>query len=87
MLKFSRCSLPEYPKTLFFTNDFQCRNFYEVLEANSTYDSCVRRLKNNNGFLDNTWHIYADGEEFLREGHDKVQLKDLEGNVIDEYVY
>lgn len=89
ILDFNRCKEPPvYPQTPTFANDLQCRTYHENLEFQLSYEGCVRNHKTEDGFFDKEWHIYVDEEDrLIRASRDRIQLKDPQGALIDEFVY
>lgn len=64
--------------------DTACFDFLRKLN----YNSCVAEHRNDEDFLDNEWRVWADNQlDFLNPSHDRVQLLDLQGRVVDEYIY
>ena len=65
-------------------DDTACFDYLRKLN----YNSCVIEHRNDEDFLDNEWRVWADNQlSFLNSVHDRVQLLDLQGRVVDEYIY
>ncbi len=65
-------------------NDDACRNFLRKLN----YVGCVEKYGKDNDFLSNDWRVWIGSQLNIFDPlHDKVQLLDRNGKVIDEYVY
>ncbi len=65
-------------------NDTTCRDLLKTLN----YGGCVEKYKNDDDFLLDEWWVWLDNKINIFDPlHDKVQLIDKEGNVIDEYRY
>jgi hypothetical protein len=66
------------------TEDAACFDFLKKLN----YNSCVAERRNDEDFLDNEWRIWVDNQmDFLNSSHDRVQLLNKEGRIVDEYIY
>lgn len=65
-------------------DDSACHNFLN----NLNYAGCVNRHRLDSDFFDSEWRVWIGGELSIFDPlHDKVQLIDNAGKVIDEYVY
>ncbi|MBI3046348.1 MAG: hypothetical protein HYY86_02310 [Candidatus Harrisonbacteria bacterium] len=65
-------------------DDSACHNFLSKLN----YVGCVEKYQNDSDFLDNEWRVWLGEQINIFDSlHDKVQLLDREGNLVDEYVY
>lgn len=65
-------------------DDFACHDFLRKLN----YVGCVEKYGNNSDFLQNEWRVWLENQiNIFDPTHDKVQLLDKGGKVIDEYVY
>lgn len=62
--------------------DSACRAFVATL----TYDGCVKRRQDAEGFYTNVWNIWS-GKKFLDPLHDRVLLLDANGKLVDYYLY
>ena len=79
----STCRTPKLGADEFI--DSECS---EYLSQNLNYAGCVRNYRNRQDFFSDHWLIWMQRkEEFLRNTHDKVILKDQQGRGIDEYNY
>lgn len=64
--------------------DTACREFLRKLN----YAGCVEQYGNDQNFLSNEWRVWLENRiNIFDPVYDKVQLKDKEGNIVDEYVY
>lgn len=84
----STCQVPvANPPSPSGQTDAACRAFLSGLN----YDSCVEKHRNDSDFLWREWRIYlnkvGDRSTILDGEHDRVQLFDLSGELVDEYVY
>lgn len=60
----------------------------EYINQNLNYAGCVRNYRNTTDFFSDHWLIWMQRtEEFFRNTHDKIILKDRQGRVVDEYSY
>lgn len=65
-------------------DDFACHDFLRKLN----YVGCVEKYGNDSDFLQNEWRIWLEEQiKIFDPTHDKVQLLDKSGRVIDEYTY
>ncbi|MDO8430208.1 MAG: hypothetical protein Q7S73_02475 [bacterium] len=65
-------------------NDDACRDFLR----NLNYSSCMEKHRNDEDFLINEWRLWAGNQiNIFDSTHDKVQLIDKSGKVVDEYTY
>ena len=65
-------------------NEAACHRFLRDLN----YVGCVEKYRNDTNFLNNEWWIWMGGQiKIFDPAHDKVQLLDTEGNLVDEYSY
>lgn len=65
-------------------DDYTCHEFLQELN----YTGCVERYGNDSDFLSREWRIWADDAINIFDPlHDRVQLLDKTGTVIDEYTY
>jgi hypothetical protein len=60
----------------------------EYINQNLNYAGCVRNYQSRSDFFSGQWLIWMQRkEEFFRNTHDKIILKDTQGRVVDEYSY
>lgn len=60
----------------------------EYINQNLNYAGCVRNYQSRSDFFSDHWLIWMQRtEEFFRNTHDKIILKDRLGRVVDEYSY
>lgn len=60
----------------------------EYINQNLNYNGCTRNYRNIPNFFSDHWLIWMQRtEEFFRNTHDKITLKDIQGRVVDEYSY
>lgn len=65
-------------------NSYQCRQW---VEKNMNYNACVSRHINDNGFYKG-WKIYTGNNNLIfDQRHDKIELHDQNGVLIDSYEY
>ena len=65
-------------------DDSACHNFLN----NLNYVGCVEKHKNDSDFLQNEWRAWLGGQINIFDPlHDKIQLFNGAGKVIDEYIY
>jgi hypothetical protein len=65
-------------------DDSVCHAFLSALN----YVGCVNQHRSDPNFLDSEWRVWIGGDLSIFDPlHDKVQLIDGEGRVVDEYVY
>ena len=65
-------------------NDDACRNFLRKLN----YVGCVEKYGKDSDFLSGDWRVWiGDQLNIFDPLHDKVQLLDRAGKVVDEYTY
>lgn len=65
-------------------DDFACFDYLKTLN----YAGCVEKYKDDDDFLSDEWWVWLDDKiNIFDRVHDKVQLLDKEGNVVDEYRY
>lgn len=65
-------------------NDDACRNFLRKLN----YVGCVEKYGKDSDFLSSDWRVWLGSQLNIFDPlHDKVQLLDRFGKVVDEYVY
>jgi hypothetical protein len=65
-------------------SDNACHSFLNKLN----YVGCVEKYKNDADFLQNEWRVWLDEKINIFDPlHDKVQLLDKKGKIVDEYVY
>ena len=86
--KIGKCEIPDYSQNLKIIGDFDCHVYLkDVLKHRYTYEYCYQQHSEDRNFVRNEWHIYTDGEEFLRPGHDRVILRDQNGLFVHEVLY
>ncbi|MEK7510159.1 MAG: hypothetical protein AAB567_01195 [Patescibacteria group bacterium] len=81
------CEIPDYSQNLPILRDFDCVTYLKNIENQLTYEACFQRYSRDENFFKNEWHIFTDGEEFLRLGHDYIVLRDQNGLFVDTYIY
>lgn len=60
----------------------------DYLNQNLNYAGCVKNYRNSPNFFSDHWLIWMQrSEEFFRNTHDKIILKDRLGRIVDEYSY
>lgn len=60
----------------------------EYINQNLNYAGCVRNYQSRSDFFSDRWLIWMQrSNEFFRNTHDKIILKDGQGRVVDEYSY
>ncbi len=60
----------------------------EFVNQNLNYVGCVRNYQARSDFFSGQWLVWMQRkEEFFRNTHDKVILKDPQGRAVDEYSY
>lgn len=59
-----------------------CRQFLQTIN----FGSCFQKHRFDNDFLFNEWRVWV-GENILDPQHDKVQLFDKQGLLVDQYTY
>ena len=65
-------------------NDDACHNFLRKLN----YVGCVEKYGKDSDFRSNDWRVWIGGQlDIFDPLHDKVQLLDRSGKVVDEYSY
>lgn len=64
--------------------DSVCREFLR----NLNYNGCIAQHRNDPDFFENDWRVWVNNQmNFFDPVYDKVQLLDLKGNIVDEYIY
>lgn len=64
--------------------DLACREFLR----NLNYVGCVVKHRNDSDFFDDEWRVWMDNQmDIFDPAYDRIQLLDLKGNIVDEYVY
>ena len=81
------CVMPEYSQIREIVTDFDCFTYLKAFEDRFEYEYCYQQHSEDKNFTSNAWHIYADGQEFLRPVHDRVFLYDENGLYVDDYLY
>lgn len=87
ILGLGSCEVPE-PNPPVPLNDYRCHEFLNKL----TYQGCLDRRQQDKDFLSNEWRIWmtaygSQDQDIFDPRHDRVQLFDREGNLMDEYLY
>lgn len=60
----------------------------EFVNQNLNYNGCVRNYQTRSDFFSGQWLVWMQRkEEFFRNTHDKVILKDPQGRIVGEYSY
>lgn len=60
----------------------------EFVNQNLNYAGCVRNYQTRSDFFSGQWLVWMQRkEEFFRNTHDQVILKDPQGRIVDEYSY
>lgn len=79
----SACRIPSSSE--FFGIDSDCSRY---LNENLSYVGCVKNYRSRPDFYGNRWFIWMQLEnEFLRNTHDTVTLRDTFGKIVDEKSY
>lgn len=79
----SSCRTPD--TSSFLTINSACS---EYLSSNLSYAGCVNNYRQRSDFFGQRWLLWMQRkEEFFRNTHDKVILRDLQGKFVDEYSY
>lgn len=79
----SSCRTPD--ASLFLTINSACS---EYLSSNLNYAGCVNNYRQRPDFFGKRWLVWMQKkEEFFRNTHDKVILRDQFGKFVDEYSY
>ncbi len=82
----SSCSIPDLNRQG-LVNDSMCREFLSQVN----YGGCFNKHKSDSDFLAHEWRLFL-GDQFqerniLDDKHDRVQLFNKAGTLIDEYIY
>jgi hypothetical protein len=85
--KVQGCTFPEYAQNVEILRDFDCTSYLKEIKKQFNYQSCLEIHAQDKNFIDTTWYIYTDNKQFLRDGHDRVQLFDLQNNLISQDIY
>lgn len=73
------------PRDLPLTINSACSTY---ISNTLSYAGCVRENKSSSGFYSGEWRIWMQrSEEFFRNTHDKIILKDQAGRMVAEYSY
>lgn len=65
-------------------DDFACHDFLRKL----SYVGCVEKYGDDSDFLQNEWRAWLEEQiKIFDPTHDKIQLLDKNGKLIDEYLY
>lgn len=52
------------------------------------YDGCVKKYRNSADFLSREWRVWIEEQGNIFDSiHDKIQLIDSQGKIVDEFVY
>ncbi len=79
-----RCEVPK-ERDFWETLGASCKNY---LLRNVNYESCVTAHKNDSDFFETEWRIYPAQPKILwRDRHEKIQLIDRYGRVVDTVEY
>lgn len=80
----SSCRAPSANVLNLNKNSYQCRIW---VEKNMNYNACVARHINNAGFYKG-WKIYTGNNNLIfDQRHDKIELRDQNGFLVDSYEY
>jgi hypothetical protein len=65
-------------------SDQACKNF---INSRFSYNGCYNYHKNDADFLSNEWRVWLSGLLNFDPSHDKIDLFDRSGLLVDEYIY
>ncbi len=77
------CQIPSVNDINKFNNDPACQQF---LNDYYNYSSCVNHYQSSPDFYKKEWYVFTN-DQFTNPDHDKIILKDEDGNVVDVYEY
>ena len=82
-----RCTVSDYSNNAIVQNDLQCRIFIDQLKDQRSYEYCAQHHGTDSDFSQSgAWHIYAT-DNFMRDTHDQIVLRDSNGFFVDKEVY
>lgn len=75
------CRAPDFRKIF----DSPCSEF---INQHFNYAGCVRDYRSEANFFSDQWFVWMQrDEEFFKDRHDEILLKDQQGNIVDAYEY
>ncbi len=77
------CSTPSAEQLNSVSYEPACREFLDRFN----YTGCYRKFFSNADFFSNEWKIWLGSTLFFDSSHDKVQLFDKDGLLVDQYIY
>ncbi len=77
------CSAPSAAQLNSVSNESACKDFLDRFN----YTGCYRKYSLAADFFSNEWRVWLGSTLFFDSSHDKIQLFDKEGLLVDQYIY
>lgn len=77
------CSAPSTAQLNSISYESACREFLNRFN----YTGCYKKFSSNADFFSNEWRVWLGSTLFFDSSHDKIQLFDKEGLLVDQYIY
>ncbi len=77
------CSTPTSAQLNSISYESACREFLNRFN----YTGCYAKFSSDADFFSNNWRVWLGSTLFFDSSHDKIQLFDKEGLLVDQYIY